>query len=114
MKFNTLSFVVSTAVTKDSQPQNTTVTLTECDIPDETIVSALTSGQSPRVRLQTKFRADGIPREVKMPWSDYVIPGRGPKVTVQETPAQIAERAAKDPALLEALLEQLKQQGAIE
>ena len=107
MKFANTTFDISTQVQKGTGAIVTRLTLTECEIPDEVILSTLISGQSPRVRLQNKFRADGIPKEMEMSWEQYVIPGRAPRVVVPETAEQIAERAQKDPALLAALLDKL-------
>ena len=114
MIFNTTTFVVSTSVNKNAPARNTTVTLTESDIPDATVVSALTSGQSPRVRLQTNLRANGIPDTLEMKWSEYVIPGRVSHVTAQMSPEQIAERAMNDSTFLDAMLAKLREKGAIE
>ena len=107
MKFAQTTFVVETKVTKDGAAQPTTVTLTAGEVSDATVLSSLISGQSPRVRLQTNFRQNGIPKEVTMTWEQYITPGRQPKVVVAETPEQIIARAKADPELMKALLSQL-------
>ena len=107
MKFNTTSFDVSTKVNKNGGEQVTRLTLTGCEVDDAVIASSLISGQSPRVRLQNGFRANGIPKETTMTWAEYITPGRQPKVVIAETPEQVAERANKDPEYRKMLLEQL-------
>ena len=107
MKFNETAISVTTKVNKDGGEQTTKLTLTASDIPDEVVQSALISGQSPRVRIQNKWRSDGIPKEVTMSWEQYVVPGRAPRIHMAETPESIAAKAKADPAYLTALLEQL-------
>ena len=107
MKFAQTTVEVSTKVNKNGGEQITRLTLTASDVSDEVVQSALISGQSPRVRIQNKWRSDGIPKECTMSWEQYIVPGRAPRVIVAETPDSIAARAAKDPEFLRAMLDKL-------
>ena len=107
MKFDTTTITLSTKTTKDGDAIDTVLTLTGCEVSDKVIADSLISGQSPRVRLQNGFRANGTPKTLKMTWEQFITPGRQPRVVVVETPDSIAEKAKNNPEFLKALLDKL-------
>lgn len=106
MKFPQTVFVVKTAVKKDSDPIVTTITLTESDIPDETVAGALISGQSPRVAWQTWARTNGIPNTKTLSWADWI--GKPAPVAKPMTYEQIVDVAKSDPEKARKLLAELQ------
>lgn len=104
MLFAKLSFDVSTKINKNAPDVLTRVTLTESDISADVLQNALLSGNSPRVRLQMKFRADGIPSVYETSWAQYLT-GKTARVIVPMTVDQIAATTSKeDKAKLLAML----------
>lgn len=97
MLFKNATFSVDTQVRADSGTISTNVTLTESDVSDETVANALISGQSPRVAYQNRWRKNGIPKEVKMSWADWIgRPKQASTAKVRDyTPDEIKAAALK-------------------
>lgn len=107
MKFNDTTFTLKTAVQKDSEPIATRVTLTSADVPDGVVAAALVSGNSPRVKWQSNWRRNGVPREVTMTWAEWV--GKPEAIAAPETPEQVLARAQRDPTFRARMLEMMAQ-----
>jgi hypothetical protein len=112
MLFKSQIFEIETKVTKDSAAIKTEVTLLSCEISDELVTESLISGQSPRVRLQNRFRENGIPLTIEMSWSDFLNPKKVIRVVKEETPESILLRAQKDPEFRKLLLEKLAEENS--
>ena len=104
MLFTTQTVSITTKVNKNAPQVETTLTLTESEIDDSVVMSALISGQSPRVRIQNAWREDGIPKAVTVKWADYITPGKVTRVAVKQTDDEIAKGLLSDPIRLKAML----------
>ena len=109
MKFPSYNFALNTCIKSGSPSQHTEITVAAGDVPDEVVIAALTSGQSPRVALQSRMREDGIPKTLTLTWAQLLAPVKRTRVvTVPSTPSDIKARMLVD---LEYRKEILKQMG---
>ena len=102
MHFNETTFTLATKVTSvddmgkkiTSDPFHTTITLLASDVDDKVVADALIAGNSPRVHWQSGARANGVPREATISWSDWIGKPRKASSTpvTAESAAALAER----------------------
>lgn len=112
MKLSNLSFAVSTSFSKGGKEHVTNVTLTECDVSENIVMAALTSGSSPRVNKQGAWRRakNGIiPANVTMTWKEWIGEVRMPNAPA--TPESVAGNATADPKYMRGLIEGFRAKG---
>jgi len=107
MKFETTTINISTKTSKDGGAIDTVLTLTGCEVSDKVVADSLISGQSPRVRLQNGYRANGTPKESTMNLGKFITPGRQPRVVVPMSDDEIAKGLLSDPKRLKDMLDRL-------
>ena len=100
-----MQFTVETKVLKDSPVIKTNVTITAGDVPDATVIASAIGGNSPRVNHQSNWRRNGIPSNITMTPEEWF--GKPKAVSVPETPESIQERAKRDPAFKQRMMEMM-------
>lgn len=104
MKFSTVTFSMSTSATGNhADGIATTVTLTESDVPDEVVAASAIAGQSPRVAWGGRWRVNGTPKAITMPWLEWF--GKPRAVLVVTPESAEAQINALSPAERRVLLE---------